>query len=57
MTPSTTAVLASSGVMPTIALVFFLGLFLAIVAYVFVIPKSVWQKDAELPLDRKETKQ
>ncbi len=55
MTLVAAPLLVSSGVMPTIALVFFLGLFVAIVGYVFVIPKSVWQKDAELPLDREET--
>ncbi len=36
---------------PIVALVIFLGLFLAIVAYIFIIPKSAWQRDAQLPLD------
>ncbi len=46
--------LAESGSMPTIALIVFLLLFAGIVAYVFLVPKSAWQKDAELPLERSE---
>ena len=45
-------VLAESGFMPTLALVIFLMIFAGIVAYVFIIPKSAWQKDAQLPLEK-----
>ena len=44
--------LAESGFMPTLALVIFLMIFAGIVAYVFIIPKSAWQKDAQLPLEK-----
>ncbi|RLS27844.1 MAG: CcoQ/FixQ family Cbb3-type cytochrome c oxidase assembly chaperone [Planctomycetota bacterium] len=44
--------LALAGLWPMIALVIFIVLFFAIVAYVFMVPKSSWQRDAELPLDR-----
>ncbi len=47
-------VLAASGIMPTIALVFFFALFVAVVAFVFAVPNSVWQRDAEIPLRRKD---
>ncbi len=47
-------VLAAGGVMPTIALLFFFVLFVAIIAFVFAVPNSVWQRDAEIPLRRKE---
>lgn len=43
--------LAESGFMPTLALIIFLVIFAGIVAYVFVVPKSAWQKDAQLPLE------
>lgn len=43
--------LAEGGALwPTISLVIFLSLFIAIVIYVFVVPKSVWNKDAQIPL-------
>ena len=44
--------LAESGFMPTLALIIFLLIFAGIVAYVFIIPKSAWQKDAQLPLEK-----
>ena len=44
--------LAESGFMPTLALIIFLVIFAGIVAYVFIIPKSAWQKDAQLPLEK-----
>lgn len=36
----------------TISLVFFFALFVAIVVWVFVVPKSRWQKDAQIPLTK-----
>jgi hypothetical protein len=39
------------GLMPTVSLVLALALFVSIVAWVFVVPKSSWQRDAEIPLD------
>lgn len=42
-----------SGLVPTISLVAVFALFLAIVAWVFlVVPKSKWQRDARIPLER-----
>lgn len=40
------------GSMPSIALVVFVVLFVSIIIYVLLIPKSLWQRDAELPLER-----
>ncbi len=39
------------GFMPTVSLVLAFALFASIVAWVFVVPKSSWQRDAEIPLD------
>jgi hypothetical protein len=36
---------------PSISLIVFLALFVGIVVYVFVVPNSVWKKDARIPLD------
>ena len=38
--------------MATVSLLFFFGLFVAIVAWVFVVPKSRWDRDAEIPLTK-----
>ncbi len=38
--------------MATVSLLFFFGLFLAIVAWVFIVPKSRWDRDAEIPLTK-----
>ncbi len=43
--------LASGGLWPTISLVIFFSLFVAIVIYVFVVPTARWRRDSELPLD------
>lgn len=51
MTNHFSIILAESGLMPTLALILFLLLFAGIVAYVFIVPKSRWQKDAQLPLE------
>lgn len=40
---------------PTVSLGIFLTLFVGIVAYVFIVPKSVWNKDAQIPLDDSPT--
>ncbi|MCE9619650.1 MAG: hypothetical protein K8R92_07050 [Planctomycetes bacterium] len=55
MTCSCTLLLAEGGLMPTISLVVFLIVFASIVTYVFIVPKSAWQKDAEIPLDHSDT--
>ncbi len=39
------------GFLPTVSLVLAFALFASIVAWVFVVPKSSWQRDAEIPLD------
>ena len=49
--------LAESGFMPTLALIIFLVIFAGIVAYVFMIPKSAWQKDAQLPMEKPQQTQ
>ena len=49
--------LAESGFMPTLALIIFLVIFAGIVAHVFMIPKSAWQKDAQLPLEKPQQTQ
>lgn len=36
---------------PIISLLIFVGVFIAVVTYVFMVPKSTWQKDANLPLE------
>ncbi len=48
--PAMPALLASAW-WPTVSLGIFLTLFVCIVAYVFIVPKSVWNKDAQIPLD------
>lgn len=45
------AILADGGLWPTVSLVIFFLLFLSIVAYVMIVPKAKWQKDAEIPLE------
>ena len=49
--------LAESGFMPTLALIIFLVIFAGIVAYVFIIPKSAWLKDAQLPMEKPQQTQ
>ena len=49
--------LAESGFMPTLALIIFLVIFAGIVAHVFMIPKSAWQKDAQLPMEKPQQTQ
>ena len=44
-------VMLASATWPTVSLVVFLSLFVGIVAYVFIVPKSVWAKDAQIPLE------
>ena len=45
------AILADGGLWPTVSLVIFFLLFLSIVAYVMIVPKAKWLKDAEIPLE------
>ncbi len=42
--------LSAIGGWPGIALIIFVVLFVAIVGYVLIIPKPIWQRDAEIPL-------
>ena len=42
---------AGGGVLPTIGLVIAFVLFLAIVAWVFVVPTEAWRRDAGIPLE------
>lgn len=36
---------------PIVSLLIFIGVFVAVVTYVFMVPKATWQGDARLPLD------
>ncbi len=36
---------------PSISLLIFMALFVGILVYVFVVPNSVWKKNARIPLD------
>lgn len=45
-----TAMLAADGTVGTIALVFFLALFLGIVLWLIFSNSARWQRDAEIPL-------
>ena len=44
--------LAEGAFWPTASLVIFLALFVSIVAWVFLVPKARWQRDAQIPLER-----
>ncbi len=41
-----------ANVAPTASLVVFLALFVSLVAWVFLVPKARWQRDARIPLER-----
>jgi len=43
------------GFLPTVSLAIAFALFVSIVAWVFVVPKSSWQRDARIPLDDPRT--
>ena len=40
-----------AGVLPTAGLVVALAVFVSIVAWVFLVPRSAWQRDARIPLE------
>ncbi len=42
--------LAALGGFPGVALIVFVVVFVATVGYVLIVPKPIWQRDAELPL-------
>lgn len=42
---------SGGGVLPTAGLVIAFILFAAVVAWVFLVPKDVWRRDAEIPLE------
>jgi hypothetical protein len=41
----------ADGWWPTVSLIVFMALFVGIVIYVFVVPKSAWNRDSRIPLD------
>lgn len=43
--------LAATAWWPTVSLIVFMTLFVGIVVYVFVVPRSVWNQDAQIPLE------
>ena len=47
--------MAEGAFWPTASLVIFLALFVSIVAWVFIVPKARWRRDAEIPLERDAT--
>ena len=40
-----------AGVLPTAGLVVAFAVFVSIVVWVFLVPKSAWQRDARIPLE------
>ena len=42
---------SGGGVLPTVGLLIAFVLFVAIVAWVFLVPKEAWRRDAEIPLE------
>lgn len=42
---------SGGSVLPTVGLLIALVLFVAIVAWVFLVPKEAWRRDAEIPLE------
>lgn len=51
MTMTTSTQLAATSLGAQIALVVFLALFLGVVAWLWIVPKKRWNRDARLPLD------
>lgn len=43
---------SGGGVLPTVGLLIAFVLFVAIVAWVFLVPKEAWRRDAEIPLEK-----
>jgi cbb3-type cytochrome oxidase subunit 3 len=48
--------LAESSFFANVSLIFFIGLFVAIVLYLFVFRRDGWDRDARIPLDEEHKK-